>query len=322
MQVLRELERYVEQTLGISVDADRWGKESGLPFFLRDVYDLFLLHMQGRQFLLMVDAQQEESSPSVIRKHMEQLRNGSQDDVIYVREQVTSYNRTRLIKNKIPFIVPGNQLYLPMLALDLREYFVIKRGAARNLSPAAQVLVLYSIYKRRPLFDEAVTMTDWAAALEYTKMTMTRAFRELRSILENEEYMEAIRGRQLWERLRPFLRTPVMRRRYYDVDFSAKKGALLAGDSALPSYTNMAEGSHKVVCMSGQNWKKFQEDYSPVELSRPEPGGLEVQVWRYIPKCLANKGVADPLSVYLSYEKNKDERIEMALEELLEDVQW
>jgi hypothetical protein len=184
------------------------------------------------------------------------------------------------------------------------------------------VLVLQTIYKHRVLFDEKRTMTDWAEELGYTKLTMTRAFRELRFILEDDEYLEGIRGRQLWDRLRPFLRTPVMRRRYYDMDLPTKKWALLAGDSALPIYTNMAEGGHKVVCMGGQRWKRFQEDYNPMELSRPEPGGLEIQIWRYIPKCLADKGVADPLSVYLSYEKNRDERVEMALEELLEGIQW
>jgi len=320
MQELRELKRYVEQTLGISVDTGSWGDESRLPFFLRDTYDFFLLNMQGRQFLLMVDVQQEETSPSTIRKHMEQLRNVCMDDVIYVREQVTSYNRNRLIKNKIPFIVPGNQLYLPMMALDLREYFVTKRGAAKNLSPAAQVLVLYSIYKHRVLFDESVTMTDWAEELGYTKMTMTRAFRDLRSILEKEDDVEGIRGRQLWDCLRPFLRSPVLRTRYYDFDVFGSE-SVLAGDSAMAEYTMMAASAARTICMEAEQWKKNHSEET-CELPNAELGATIVQVWRYDPRRLDRNGVADPLSVYLSFGKNKDERVEMALENLLEDVQW
>ena len=36
---------------------------------------------------------------------------------------MASYERKRLIEQKVPSIVPGNQLYLPDLGLDLREYF-------------------------------------------------------------------------------------------------------------------------------------------------------------------------------------------------------
>jgi hypothetical protein len=324
MPLLRELEKYIHQVLGEKANAVAWAEEKTLPFFLRDRYDFFLLHIRNQHFLLMVDLQQETSPPSVIRKHMEQLRRAVQDDIIYVRAQVTSYNRNRLVKNKIPFIVPGNQLYLPMLGMDLREYFMRKQVEVKKLSPAAQVLVLHSIYKQRALFNESMTMTDWAQELGYTKMTMARAFRELRSILEeNECSEEIIRGRPLWDRLRPFLRTPIMRRRYYDVGLSSMpQGALIGGDGALAHYTQMAEPHQMTVCMSGQNWKKFQEDYKHREISRPEPRCLIVEIWRYVPQCLATNKIADPLSVYLSYEKNMDERVEMALDELLEGVGW
>ena len=84
----------------------------------------------------------------------------------------------------------------------------------------------------------------------------------------------------------------------------------------------MAEPNHKTVCMGGPLWKGFQEKYAPIELARPEPGALEIEVWRYLPAKFARNGVADPLSVYLSFENNADERIEMALEKMLEDVPW
>jgi len=54
---------------------------------------------------------------------MDMLQARQQADLIYVRAQVTAYNRKRLIEQKVPFIVPGNQMYLPMLAIDLREHF-------------------------------------------------------------------------------------------------------------------------------------------------------------------------------------------------------
>ena len=43
--------------------------------------------------------------------------------MVYVTGALASYERKRLIEQKVPFMVPGNQLYLPDLGIDLREYF-------------------------------------------------------------------------------------------------------------------------------------------------------------------------------------------------------
>lgn len=322
MNVLRQLEQYIKQALGLNADTANWGGEKGLPFFLRDGYDFFLLHLMGRDYLLMVDLQKKGTPPATIGKHMDQLHKKWPGEIIYVREQVTAYNRKRLIQNQIPFVVPGNQLYLPMLAIDLREHFITQRTELKKLGPAAQVLVLHSIYEHRNLFDESITLTEWAQELGYAKMTMTRAFRDLRGILEDVEHLEKLRGKELWERLKPYLRNPVRHRRYYDVNLPDTFKTVFAGDSGLTHYTMMAEPDHETVCMSAKRWNNFQELYTPVELARSEPGALEVEVWRYMPKRFSRNGVADQLSIYLSFEKNTDERVEMALEEMLEDMQW
>jgi hypothetical protein len=49
-----------------------------------------------------------------------------------------------------------------------------------------------------------------------------------------------------------------------------------------------------------------------------EPGTCLLQVWRYDPKVLEVDGMVDPFSLYLSFHGETDERIEMALEDMLE----
>lgn len=291
-----------------------------MPYFLRDTYDFLVLHVLGRDFMLMIDVREEEASPATIRKHAEQLERFWQGEVIYVREQVTSYNRNRLIQNKVPFIVPKNQMYLPMLGMDLRERFVAKRTQVEKLSPAAHVLVLHSLYERRALFDDSITMTEWGEELGYTKMSMTRAFRELRSILDEVERLSEIRGKELWGRVLPYLNSPSKRLRHYDFDVFGEKD-VLAGESALAVYSTMAEPSARTVCMTGEVWKqKYSEE--PFEVQHADQGTTDVQIWRYDPTRFARDDVADPLSVYLSFKDSDDERIEVALEELIEKVKW
>jgi hypothetical protein len=47
-----------------------------------------------------------------------------------------------------------------------------------------------------------------------------------------------------------------------------------------------------------------------------------VEVWSYPPKATADGPVVDRLSLYLSLRGTADERVEVALNQLLEDMKW
>ena len=120
---LHELERYVHDALGVAVKAKPWSGADRLPHFLKERYSFAQAELLGLHALLVIDTNPEEQSPATVRKHLDMLQTKQHADLIYVRAQVTAYNRKRLIEQKVPFIVPGNQMYLPMLAIDLREHF-------------------------------------------------------------------------------------------------------------------------------------------------------------------------------------------------------
>ena len=47
-----------------------------------------------------------------------------------------------------------------------------------------------------------------------------------------------------------------------------------------------------------------------------------IHKWSYDPGIFVMNGIADPLSVYLEIGNTDDERIEKALEDLLEGIKW
>ena len=51
-------------------------------------------------------------------------------------------------------------------------------------------------------------------------------------------------------------------------------------------------------------------------------GENEIQVWKYNPKMLSTEGVVDKLSLYLSLKDNEDERIQIELERLINEMSW
>ena len=58
-----------------------------------------------------------------------------------------------------------------------------------------------------------------------------------------------------------------------------------------------------------------------------QEGKYALEVWKYNPitlldNCLNDKKVVDPISLYLSLKDNRDERIEIALDQILENLIW
>lgn len=47
---------------------------------------------------------------------------------------------------------------------------------------------------------------------------------------------------------------------------------------------------------------------------------LNVQLWKYNPSYFAREGRVDPVSLACTFKGNEDERIEMCIEELLEEL--
>ncbi len=331
--LIDKLVRYLREMLDMPVSVQHWDKVRELPLFLQDNYVFYRTEVHGIKILLMVDSFPEKHTPAIVGKHLEKVRDEWSGDVVYVREQITSYDRKRLINAGIQFIVPGNQLYLPLLGMDLREYFLGKRTAVRTFSPAAQALTLYWIYQGGMMSLDRDTPTELAKVLGYTKMTMSRAYREVESALDvvfaadkkGKEKKASLRAQELWERLGPYLRTPVSRRHYLQKKDVPQGFGLRAGLTALADYSMLAAPSQPVHAVDKEEWKLAAQKQNVLVLDRPDDQTLEVEVWRYPPRLFAKQGMndsVDPLSLYLSIRASNDERIEQALKTLLEGVRW
>ena len=117
-----------------------------------------------------------DRSAANIQKHFEQVRGKWDGEIIYARDQVTSLDRKRLIDRKIPFVVPGNQIYLPMLGIDLREHFRRIRDEVTRFSPATQAAVLLLLNNPKARTYDSKKLAD---QLGYSKMTASRILNEL-----------------------------------------------------------------------------------------------------------------------------------------------
>lgn len=324
----RKFEKYLSENLGIALQLKPWEQEKELPSFLRDLYRLYECELLSSPLLVLAPRDEEETTPATIRKHINQLQKKWKHEVLYLSHTISTYNRKRLIEQKIAFVVPGNQMYLPSLGIDLREYIRNLRTTfkKKKFSPSTQVVLLAMLYDWP---TDGVTPSQLAERLGYTSMTMTRAFDEIEAAsladvsMERRERVLRFEGnkKNVWEKALNQLRSPVGKRHIVQ-GITSYDSFFYAGESALARFSMLAAPPYPVVAVSNERWKSMILTSAITVLPMFEPGAIEIEVWTYPPEWFAGGGRVDPLSLYLSLVDTKDERVEMALDALVEKFPW
>jgi len=324
-----DVHAYLHETLGIAPKVRAWTGTGKLPYFLQEAFEVRELKLLDRQILLAIDRRADRTGLANVRGQMDKLRQLAGMPVVYVTRTLASYERKRLVEQKVPFLVPGNQLYLPDLGIDLREYFRKPTVAAQTaLSPATQAMLI-AVLLRRPW------RTEWQPAevvneLGYTAMTLSRAVKELTAAgiatLRTEGRVRWLHtertAAQTWEHARPMLRSPVKRRVWMLPPPKGRPRPLrLAGLSALARFSMLTEPQWPTYAVGQAEWKVATQAGFET-LPEPLPGACEWELWHYSPALVRDSDTVDPLSLTLSLQDNQDERVQLALDELKGRFPW
>lgn len=322
-----KIQKYMHTMLGNEIALKPSNTRQHLPLLLRTQFLLFEAKILNQDITFAIDGSAKELSPTIISKRLEQIQAKSKNPVVYVREQVTAYNRKRLIEHKVPFIVPGSQMYLPMLGLDLREHLEKLRTKPQWLSPSAQAVLIHILL--HPALQTVFTLKEISQALGMTTMTSSRSFDELESLglaqkaIHNKK-RQIIVGSQkedLWQKALPYLRSPVKKKIFARVETKQSSG-LVAGLSALAHYSNLDDPPHVIIALSLDDWRKLKTLNHIVEQPYVDTDSKEIEIWRYHPTLFGKDGVVDRLSLFLSLKDFEDERVEMSLKQMMEEVSW
>jgi hypothetical protein len=325
------LERYLHEVLGAEPEISPWSFANQVPYFLQDAYEFRRCEIYGRPMLLAIDRHERRLPGRDLRVQLARVAALAELPVVYVVTSLASHERRRLVEQRIPFIVPGNQLYLPMLGIDFREYFRQPRQPQNKpISPATQAILIAALMRK-------LWLTDWApdsiaTELGYGPMTSSRALQELTA---SRIAVLVTRGRhrllrierppaEVWEDATPVLRSPVKRSVWIAIDSTSlhEFDPLPGGQSALALYSMIGEPKWPIYAVGASLWNKATRSRIPV-LPQPEDGASEWQIWNYSPRLgLEPQKTVDPLSLTLSLQDSTDERIRIALDQLKERFPW
>jgi len=308
---------YIERTLGERVTRHSWQGIAQLPYYLHNTYS-FTEATIGTQKCLFIAPQGELGTISAVKKHIQRIQGEWAYPVVVELQQLSRQRKETLVKEKIPFVVHEKQLYLPFMGAVLQEkYDNIKKPDVEKLSPSAQVLLFLFIYGgNKPLY-----LSKAQDKLGFTLMTVSRAAVQLveAGLLETHKdgvqkvLTSPLAPRELFEKAKPFLLNPVRRKMYiYKADL--QKNYFLAGESALSEKSMLNMPSIGVYGTA-----KVPKNTAEMQLIDSETQ-CELELWRYDPTKLSSDKCIDVLSLVVTLESIKDERVEICVEELLKEL--
>lgn len=320
--------KFVSQTLRVPVilQPPRTNTPS-LMGFLTGTY-AFSEALIANQGYLMIAARDEHRFPlDYMVKHLGRVGEAYGVPVILLLGTMTRHRRDQLVVGKVPFVVPGKQLYLPEIGLSLQERcdaVLQPRHQARPvgaLSPTAQALVLRAALRRDGGSDLPCTV---CTKLGVSFTTTLKAAEELVSAgladrMKNGQAAPLVfrlAGRALFEAAQPLLASPVAWTGFYRGG-QRLEWLKVGGEMGLAKQTMLAHPRITTYCAFKRPLGNVAHDHG-LQPCDAEDAQIAIEIWSYDPSALTEGPYVDPLSLNLQFRDSHDDRTAICANELLE----
>ncbi len=315
--------QYLQNTLGMHVEKKPWEKEQALPLYLRSGRSYCVLTIENQECLcIATDA--ADFQIAAYTKQLQRLSSYWDGFILLCFQSLTTYQRKALIEQRIAFVVPGSQLYFPQMGMILHERNAAPVKQTEKLSPAAQRMFLYFLVNR----IEQGEVSKLPQILDISAMTASRAVQELTALglIQSERSgrkknftLEKDR-KALFQRAEPYLNDPV-RKRVFVSQTPELMSLPKSGLTALSVQTMLNPPGIPCYAIGSKIFKEME--LNQIDPAWAMPGTCaELEIWNYDLDILAQDGCVNALSLALSLKCNQDERVQQAVEEMMEEYQW
>ena len=102
-------------------------------------------------------------------------------------------------------------------------------------------------------------------------------------------------------------------------DFNPTQDSIISSYNALAEYSTLSKEDQNVYAIDQNSYLRKVKEQAIIENIYQE-GDQRLEVWNYDPALLAKDEYVDPFSLYLIFQDNPDERVQIALEDMMENV--
>ena len=304
--------------LGLKINFKKWNKEKQLPLFILDKFLVQKAIINDIECLSLTPKGDLPTLPA-FKKQINIIKEIENVPIFLQLDVISSFRRQNLLENKIPFILKDKIVYLPFMATYLTNTYH-EETTVEKLALASQLLFTWILYQNTNKYY----ISDAVESLDFSNMTLTRAYRQLCATQLFEEHKD---GRKiflttnlskvdLFNKMKPYLQSPFYTQGYI-LKKEITKDMILAGEFAFSQYTYINPPNLKTYAIEKKHIKNIKlqrECYSYDEQ-------VELQIWKYNPLLFSqNSNSIDTVSLIISLLENIDERLEKEIKIFLKEI--
>lgn len=316
------MKKQLEQYFGCEVKIREYKNKLSLPIFMT-MRDIAMVEIYGVNFAIIDVVKEAELSVAAMKKQKAKYEEALQCPVAYHVELNSVSMRNALVKNGVSFVdLPGN-VFLPFMGVVLQDVYRKQFVKADKMMPATQMVFLELLYMND---GESALKSEVANRLNLTKTSITRATAQLEEMgliqqMKSGTEISIQRNcsrKEYYENAKAYLINPVQK----VITIMRQEAAFEsfgAGESALSKVSEL--NPPRIEECAIYKGEEVIDQLEIVDARYEEQDDcLNVQLWKYNPTYFAKEGRVDPVSLACTFKGNEDERIEMCIEELLEEL--
>ena len=292
-----------------------------LPLFVSAPYDFCRTSLWGRDCLIALNKGQNHPTPEQIIAQKKVIEKAIPGNILFVFPSGTKEFCQCLIKNQIPFMIPGRQLFFPEAMVAIREDKFNRPDVKVHefLSPWAQVILLYHLLNKG--HGDELSFQDLQTHLNVNKVYVSRSAMELEqtgiakiaAVRRMKSLVFVFDRHAIWDKMQVKLTSPVIKRIRIE---NLPANSISAGISALSEYSMLGDDADPTYAIYGRGMKLNKAEIR-------EFSGPHLELWKYDPRMLSRDGkTVDKLSLYLSLKDDPDPRVAGELQNMMEALEW
>lgn len=315
------MQKYLEKCLKKPIKLSVYWDSNELIRTFGDLYDFYIIKMEGFEWLIAEPLM--GFSLNFMRKHQRLMKKLSgMECVLYLKKQ-SIYIRNAMVEEGIPFIIWDKMVFLPFLNI------LVYGRADKALKPVERIafltqklllLALYEKWKDMPVqkIAEELNVTIVAVRkcfdeIQYFKLPIIKDVGKSRLLSIDAS------SKEMWSMIEPIFRNPIIKTYKLVEDIAAD---IKAGVSAICEYSGLQDNPYPTYAVTKRDLQRFQIKTREQALTEDEIGCVVHELGYCID--FKEKGVIDPLTVYLSMteEQKRDDEIKLYIDKMLNEQVW
>ncbi len=305
---------------------------SDFPIWLRSAADLYTLDSNTSEHLtITLIRPKEDLAFDQLLNVYRQVSAKIGLRTLLIADNLNPKFRPLLVKFRIPFVFKDQSIYAPELALVFKSLKSFGKEPSPKSSPIRGTIhplsvKLVAAYLTNQIENEITLRELHRILLQRGAIVSTAKLSLVLNDLVQANILESVGkgprksfhfgdSKNIWRTLAstqisPFMR--VLHGHYLPLD---KRNYVLAGESALAKLSSLNEPKTMTIATTPSIYREMRSNsIAHDDISGP---GVYIQVWKEDPRLFSLVSKINPIELYLSMRGDPDERIQIALQEML-----